>query len=702
MLRNRVVWGIILLSFFSSVCYASGDFGCGLPRGSIFFRSHDHCNSVPFLSPSNDSRLNLELLLIDAGKLTGTLELSTDHTLTPELTQLLVPFDLDNWQLREPGSGRAAETADAESAANASDTAQGGGSRCNSAGEGEEAFSTAVNAANGLTKEEAAALIAARGALKPNCDAKTNAEWKAPEAIRSRQGREFADYIAGANAFYGGDFAAALESFNALKNSPNSWLKETSRYMVGRTLLNSAQRKAFGEWGEFLQAKVDKENVKGAEDAFDAYLENFPHGLYTVSARGLLRRVYWLDDDKARLAEAFDRALSAAGKDENNVTVLELVQEAEAKLLDSLTADQIQSPQFLTILDLMSMRTLEPATPGAPVAAGLTLADLEAQKDKFAARPELYQYLLATYHVYVENKPDLALALLPALSGSPLNYFAFSQQTLRVLAMDASKQYDQERKLLLQMLPLASLPQEPEQVQLALAMLEVRTAHADRIFAADSAVREKAIRALVVEYIASAEMLRQRIKDPKESADIVDAALYSLLYKELIHGKYQAFQADLALVPAHPSEALAPFVAGGGDSSEGYHCPAMRAVASKLQREGNDAQSLNCVGELVRVHDVRYGQGLLPPTSDLGGSDSLFPGMEFSRMDGYLKVIADKQADGEARAYALYRAVECYAPAGYNECGKQDIPKGTRKAWFQMLHKEYPTSNWTALLKYYW
>ena len=71
-------------------------------------------------------------------------------------------------------------------------------------------------------------------------------------------------------------------------------------------------------------------------------------------------------------------------------------------------------------------------------------------------------------------------------------------------------------------------------------------------------------------------------------------------------------------------------------------------------------------------------------------------------MDGYLKVIADKQADGEARAYALYRAVECYAPAGYNECGKQDIPKGTRKAWFQMLHKEYQTSNWTALLKYYW
>ena len=113
-------------------------------------------------------------MLIDAGKLTGALNLSTEYSPSPELTQLHVPFDLENWHLREPGSGNAADTGSTESTANPEDTAIGEGSRCNSAGDGQEAFKTAVSDAAGLPREEASILIAARGALKPNCDAKTN------------------------------------------------------------------------------------------------------------------------------------------------------------------------------------------------------------------------------------------------------------------------------------------------------------------------------------------------------------------------------------------------------------------------------------------------------------------------------------------------------------------------------------------------
>ena len=74
----------------------------------------------------------------------------------------------------------------------------------------------------------------------------------------------------------------------------------------------------------------------------------------------------------------------------------------------------------------------------------------------------------------------------------------------------------------------------------------------------------------------------------------------------------------------------------------------------------------------------------------------------YSRMDSYLKVIGNSHADGDARAYALSRAVRCYEPAGYNECGKQDIPPRIRKQWFQTLHKEYPDSVWAKSLRYYW
>ena len=690
------LWGFVFLAFLSAKSYASGDFGCEPPRGTILFRSYESCNSVPFLSPSNDSRLNLELLLIDAGKLSGTLNTTLpQYQPLQDVVLLRVPFDLEDWQLRESSAIAPTDTGSTSNPANSNDYAQGEGSRCNSAGDGLKSFKNAVNAAASVPEEDAAILIASRSDLIAACDATTHPVWNPPPGIHSAEGHEFVAYIAGAKAFYAGDFTAAMSHFRSLNNSANPWLKETSRYMLGRTLLNSAQRTAFGEWGELNLDKVGKGDLKDAADAFNSYLRDFPQGAYAASARGLLRRVYWLGGDQTWLAEAFDRALSDSEKGASNVTMLELVQEADAKLLTSVKIGQIQSSKFLAIVDLMSMRSDSPTaiTP-------LTLKDLEAQEGRFATDPALYRYLLAAFHVYVDDKPDEALAQLPILQNTRLNYFAFSQQTLRVLAMDTSKQFDAERKLLLQMLPLTKMPLESEQLQLALARLEVHTGHPEDVFARESPIRDKAVRTIVVEYSASAEMLRKRIKDPIEDADLADAALYTLLYKELTGRKYQAFQADLALMPAHMSEYSAQFVAN--DKGTGYQCPSLREVAATLQRDEGDAQSLNCVGELVRMHGVHYGQDKVPPKTDLGGSDSLFPSTDYSRMDGYLKVIANQQALADARAYALYRAINCYAHSGYSNCGKQDIPRNTRKQWFDILHKEYANSIWAKSSKYYW
>jgi hypothetical protein len=683
---------------FCSVSHASGDFGCDPPRGTLFFRGYQSCNSVLFLSPSNDSRLNLELLLIDEGKLTGAVVQDSNYPAMKDFVSLQVPFDFESWQLHEPGQG----AANGGDAASANDYAEGEGSRCKNAKDGMEAFLKAVHAAAGLPAQEVAILDAARGAFTPECDAATHVAWKAPDGIHSALGQQFAAYIAGADAFYAGDFAAALQDFKSLKKSANPWLKETSSYMVGRTLLNSAQQHAFGEWGVLNVNGVNGDALDDAEDAFNEYLDDYANGMYAVSARGLLRRVYWLGGDQTKMAEAFDRAFADLENGSGNVTAEELVQEADAKLLSSVDIDKIESPRFLAMIDLMRMRSGTDIDGNPTDTPLLKLADLEAQKDRFASNPALYNYLLAAFHLYVDNKPEEALALVPALPATPLNYFAFSQQTLRVLALDATRQYDKERKLLLEMLPWARLPLESEQVQLELALVEENTGHLEQVFAPDSPIRDKAIRTILVEHTASAEMLRQRIKDPKENADVADAALYTLLYKELTGGKYQAFQADVALVPAHANELLAPFVAAGEGKGGGYECPAMRETAAALERDAGDARGLNCVGELVRLHSVHYGQDMTPQKTDLGGSGSLFPAASYSRMDGYLKVIAEKQADADARAYALYRAVHCYAPSGYNDCGSQNIPQSTRKLWFDTLHKEYPESAWAKSSKYYW
>ena len=155
-------------------------------------------------------------------------------------------------------------------------------------------------------------------------------------------------------------------------------------------------------------------------------------------------------------------------------------------------------------------------------------------------------------------------------------------------------------------------------------------------------------------------------------------------------------------MPSNPSELLAPFVATGGNKDAEYRCPSLQQVAAVLQRDGNDAKSLNCVGELLRIHYIHFHQDDPLPKSDLGGSDSLFPITGYSRMEGYVRVIANRQAPDDARAYALYRAVQCYAPSGNSDCGKREIPISTRKQWFQMLHKEYAGSHWAELSEYYW
>jgi hypothetical protein len=626
-------------------------------------------------------------MLIDARKLNGSLSMSQDYPVPKDSVLLHVPFDLGNWQVHDLIAG--AETG---AKTDSSEYAQGEGSRCSNADSGMEVFKGALKTA-ALPSEDVSVLISARTALVADCNKKSTDVWKTPVGLHSTLGREFATYIAGANAFYAGDFAAAIKEFKALRNSANPWLKETSRYMVGRTLLNSAQRTAFGEWGELQRDHVDKDNLKEAEQAFDAYLQDYPNGDFAASARGLLRRVDWLGGNQTKLAEAYDKAFMDSSK--GNVTLSELVQEIDAKLIAAVDSNQIQSPQLLAIVDLMRMR--EQADKGV-----LTLAELERQKDRFAGKPALYGYLLAAFHLYVDGKPELALALLPSAPDAQLSYFVFSQQTLRVLALEASRRSDEARRLVLRMLPLAKLPLQHEQLELELAAIEERTGHVDRVFAPESPIQDKAIRTILVEHSASAELLRQRIKDAKENPDVVDASLYVLLYKELTGGKYQAFQKDLALAPPHPSEFLAAFVAMNAGRGEGYQCPSLREVALTLQSHEDDGKSLNCLGEFVRLHGVHYDQDATPPMTDLGGGHSSFPATMYSRMDSYLKVIGNSHADGDARAYALSRAVRCYEPAGYNECGKQDIPPRIRKQWFQTLHKEYPDSVWAKSLRYYW
>jgi hypothetical protein len=80
----------------------------------------------------------------------------------------------------------------------------------------------------------------------------------------------------------------------------------------------------------------------------------------------------------------------------------------------------------------------------------------------------------------------------------------------------------------------------------------------------------------------------------------------------------------------------------------------------------------------------------------------MFKGKLLTRMAVYQSIIADRQASAGDRAYALYRAVRCYATSGYSTCGGVTVPPRQRKAWFQQLKTHYPKSHWAQELQFYW
>ncbi|WP_175766152.1 hypothetical protein [Burkholderia ambifaria] len=698
--------------------HASSDDSCNVPP--TLRQGTYSCGNVPMLSPANDTRINAMLMMVDSAKVARVFP--DPKTIPPKdrISQMIVPFPMDfsGWiDIGQKAPGPAGGAADADALSNR--YADGEGSICRSMDAGADAFNDALDGAGGLPPDEAARLRAARAdiAQKTCAAGGASAAWTKPP-VKSPLGQQFAAYLDGTNAFYRADFHAATRAFASASHSANPWLKETGLYMAGRAQLNAAQANAFDNDSPTpSRARVTKVSLDAANTVFRTYLKVYPQGRYAVSANGLLRRVAWLGGDVAQQADLYGHALARWSPATSNVPLIQLANELDSKLLfgSELDARQIQSPTVLATVDLLRMRTSDnsDSSRGKP----LTLDDLQAQKPRFANAPALYDYLLATWYVQIGRKPDAALALLPPAPAVPLDYFGLSQQALRAFALEDSGQGDKARQLWRDLIPLAKLRFQREALELALAINLEQAGLVNDVFADDSLVQNAAIRAVLLQHTANADLLRTQAQNQATGGALRDTALYTLLYKELTRSHYADFIADTALVSGAPADPLKPFIATGARNEDGYVCPSAREIAAALQQSPADAKGLNCLADFVRLHPPAAGlegdavppwmrnasaaaAARVPPT--LGGAPSQFAGKPYERMSSYVTVIADAQASPNDRAYALYRSIKCYAPGGSNECGGKDVPKNARKRWFDTLKTAYPGTPWARKLRYYW
>lgn len=703
--RHPIAAMLIMLALsgigLGSALWACADSSCS-PGWQLASPDYD-CGGRAAISPGNDTRINILLLMRSLRPVDGDRAGAAADVNNPQFGRTFMTWP----GLRAAFWPQAAE----ESEGNADATG------CALSREAVAAFDAALAAEAALPGAERAEL----GRLRAQTGCGTT-DW-GNAAVSSKPGREYLSYLKAADAFHKGDWQAAREGFASLTRSRSKWVAETAQYMPIRIGLRAAVATAVDEYGDFAgPEKVDRAAVKEAGNAIGAYLKAYPSGRYAASAQGLTRRVAWLSGDMATLVRSYEKLLSTVPGDDE--AAADLAEEIDIKLLEREDADRIigsqsDAPLLLAVADLKRMRRQD-ADP-----AFLTAGELAAQKGQFARHADLYGLLQASRAYYGGDDPKTILALLPdAARDNRFTPLAFSRQVLRGMALGRARDPHEAgfwRDLLRGANPLYERPL----VEMGLAIRWQRDGRVEQVFAPGSPITDSMTRTILLQTLATPAILRAAAQDGARPARERDVARFTLLYKDLTRGVFGDFTGDLALVPANAGNdgGLWDFSQQNGIPvglfrkgrwSDGFPCPSIAQTAATLARSPANAKARLCLGDFYRLNGFD-GFSLFKAGEDgfaLGNGRDGFSGRFLSRSDIYAAIIADRGAAPEDRAYALYRAVMCYAPSGYNGCGgpyrtyeemdAAQAPQADRKAWFTELKQRYPDSRWAKSLRYYW
>ncbi len=482
--------------------------------------------------------------------------------------------------------------------------------------------------------------------------------------------------------------------------------------MIGRVRMNEAQLNAFSNYGQFNAAAVDRQKLALARGDFRSYLEGYPTGRYAQSARGFFRRIDWLGQD----FDAFPQDLAAtlAGYDRHPPDVDEvfaLLDEVDSKYLaeGGLSSDREiawQAPELAATIVLTRMRDIKSDSGESlyqPVAGDV----LEQHRPALSGpqTPLLFDFLELGQAYWVDHDPAKVLqATKDRQPAAAMGNIEFGLLALRGLALELAGRRQEANTLWRTLLGVSDDPLRSNLLQLALALNDERSGKLAEVFSADSVVRDPALHRPLLKYAAPPDLLRAVAARADTSDEDKSIALFTLLYKELVRGDASGFGTTLAQFPPQrfrDIDGLHTFL-WEGQSAPHYACPALADTVRRLATAPNDPTSLNCAGEFFYRFEDQLNPGAKPPEDELGGTSDGFAGKARTRLDYYLSVIANPAARGDAEAYALYRAVNCFASAGSNHCGDQDIPKEQRKRWFDRLKQTYKDNVWGRLQKYWW
>ncbi len=686
---------LVFCAALTSPAHASSDWGCQ-PKMKVFHPSFVACNAMGFLSPGNDTRINLVFLLADLHK----------QKLFAERRDIVnyrhpTTYSPQDWNTLTAAIKPAEPSPDSSNSL----AMAGEGSICVSERLGREAFLAAVAADSSLTEQDKKILKEERNAIKCQPEFKGQAEINSPQ-LNSPAARAFQEYLVAITHFYTANHFNQSE-FTALIASDQPWVKEAATYMQARVLLLKAQASAFSESGDLNLSNADKKAASDAAEALKAYVKDYPSSRYKDSAIGLLRRAYWFAGNEVALNAAYKQVILSH---DVNPDTLDVINEFDLHGSINFSDDDSAAALFEAVKMLREMRSKVDEF-GKPVGPSTqTTGQLEAQRRLFASQPALFEYLLAARAWFVDGDAETVLSLIRGNKQSAdLSYLEFSRQILRAAALDKT-QDPSARELYVSLFPYATSAYQRGTLELALAMFDERHKNIGAVFAEGTPIQDPTIRKEVLEYVAGPIILRQQATATSASLNEHDTALFRLLSRDLIHGHFKSFLDDVKLLPSAP-EALAahkasnppfdPFAALRWDGqTKGFSCPSLQVNVQTLSTDPKDIDARLCLGDFFRKSGISDAKA--SEREVLGGTGTIFAGEPISRQSIYAETLKSPKASKTQRAYALFRMMHCYEPAHTNDCGGKDVPLATRKAWFDELRNNYSDTIWAKELRYYW
>lgn len=694
--KSIVYSSLSLVIYYSPITYAGVEQFCE-PNLAINDKNLNGCSNLPVLYPANDSQTNMTLLLSDLGL--ATIKPMTADANLWDAVYGMVPFDAANLssltQNKMPNRRKLLERTDTIF-----------DERCTSFDSGNQAFNTQVQNNKAIPNLEKQILISERKKMN-QCGDKIeliaiNPNW----SITTRQ---YASYLNASILFYNSNYSAANKIYTVLTTVEDTWLKETSQYMLIRTSLNSAYATGVDKYGDVYLDNINQNLLKQFLDNINAYLKAYPNGQYVASARGFMRRGFWLSKRQDLLVNEIVWQLKNPTSKFYNLEMSELPAEIDRRVFDSsaFNVNNLKDPFFLAVYDLMHMResSSENYRP-------ISWAQLNAQKDFFQTQPELFQYLQAAHLFFVQNKAQEAQNYLPKANAKNSSYLQLSQTFLRGQILEKIGQPQNAEEYWRQQLAQAKDSYQRGLFETALSNHLAIKQDYSAFIGKKAQITQPNLQRNFITQIADTNSLQKLIQSDQSNIDQKQAAIYTLLSKSLVHQQFELFKQSYAFMPKNAMQYkgynsdneqlknkpdFSNFIWNGANITPQLKCSNLETLVNQLVQTPKDSLLNVCLGEYFRSEQGYSLQQL----SYNEKQTSNFSGKIFARGQIYQDLIKSS-SKSDLQAYVLYRAIQCYAPSGINDCGGNEVNKTVRKQWFDQIKTDYPNTSWAKSLKYYW